>query len=135
MGPPAFLPGEGAGDNGFAYIEKGLKFEGLHEIRIKHPPFVLHHDRGGTMDQRSECRGRTSHGFVSSNETKIEAHQLAEFLPNLPGTDRPPLCQQALDASLFGCELVCHDGLPCDGTSVLSGSNSRAPAEYNRLKE
>ena len=38
MSPAAFLPGEGAGDDGLRDIEKGLELEGLHEIRIKHPP-------------------------------------------------------------------------------------------------
>ena len=88
MGPAAFLPGEGAGDDGLRDIEKGLELEGLHEIRIKHPPFVLHRDGGGAMGQCSECRDRSRHGFVSPNEAKIEAHQLAEFFPNLPGSDR-----------------------------------------------
>jgi hypothetical protein len=54
MGPTAFLPGEGADDNGLCDIEKGLELEGLHEIRIEHPPLVLHHDRGGAMDQSRE---------------------------------------------------------------------------------
>ena len=45
MGPAAFLPGEGAGDDGFRDIEQGLELEGLHEIGIKHPPFVLHRRR------------------------------------------------------------------------------------------
>ena len=38
MGSAAFLPGEGAGDNGLRDIEKGLELKGLHEIGIKHPP-------------------------------------------------------------------------------------------------
>jgi hypothetical protein len=72
---------------------------------------------------------------VSPNEAKIEAHQLAEFFPNLPGSDRSFLCQQALDATLLGCELVCCECLWRDGSSVLSGSNSCAPTKHNRLKE
>ena len=42
MGSTAFSPGEGAGDNSLRNVEKGLEFEGLHEIRIKDLPFVLH---------------------------------------------------------------------------------------------
>lgn len=42
MGSTAFRPGEGTGNNSLRNIEKGLEFEGLHEIRIKDPPFVLH---------------------------------------------------------------------------------------------
>jgi hypothetical protein len=49
MGPAAFLPGEGAGDNGFRDIEQGLELEGLHEIGIKHPPFVLYRNGRGAM--------------------------------------------------------------------------------------
>ena len=87
------------------------------------------------MGQCSERRDRGRHGFVSPNEAKIEAHQLAEFFPNLPGSDRSLLCQQTLDATLLGCELVCCECLWRDGSSVLSGSNSGAPTEHNRFKE
>ena len=107
----------------------------MHEIRIKHQSFVLHHDGGGTMGQCSECRNRSRHGFMSPNKAKIETHQLAEFFPNLPGSDRSLLCQQAFDATLFGCELVCCECLRCDGSSVFPCSNSSAPTEHNRLKE
>jgi hypothetical protein len=135
MGPAAFLPGEGAGDDGLRDIEQGLKLEGLHEIRIKYPPFVLHHDGGSAMGQCREGRARSRHGFVSPNEPKIEAHQLAEFFPNLPGSDRSLLCHQFVDPSLLGCELVCREGLWRNGSSVRSGSNSGAPTEHNRFKE
>lgn len=54
MSPAAFLPGEGADDDGLCDIEKRLEFEGLYEIRIKHLSFVLHHDGGGTMGQFGE---------------------------------------------------------------------------------
>ena len=135
MGPAAFRPGEGAGHDALRDIDKGLELEGLHEIRIKHPPFVLHRDGGGAKGQCSEGRERSRHGFVSPNEAKIEAHQLAEFFPNLPGSDRSLLCQQTLDSTLLGCELVCCEGLWRDGSSVLSGSNSGAPTKHNRLKE
>jgi hypothetical protein len=69
------------------------------------------------------------------NEAKVEAHQLAEFFPNLPSSDRSLLCQQAPNATLFGCELVCYEGLWRDSSSILSGSNSGAPSEHNRFKE
>ena len=49
MGPAAFPPGEGAGDNGFRDIEQGLELEGLHEIGIKHSPFVLYRNGRGAM--------------------------------------------------------------------------------------
>ena len=135
MGPAAFLPGEGADDDGLRDIEQGLELEDLHEIRIKHPPFILQRHGRGSMGQCSECRERSRHGFVSPNETKIEAHQLAEFFPDLPGSDRPLLCQQALDATLFSGELVCCECLGRDGSSILSCSNSGAPTEHNRLEE
>jgi hypothetical protein len=135
MSPAAFLPGEGAGDDGLRDIEKGLELESLQQIRIKHPPFILYRNGRGSMGQCSECRERSRHGFVSPNETNIEAHQLAEFFQYLPSSDRSLLCQQALDATLFGCELVCCECLWRDGSSVLSGSNSGAPTEHNRLKE
>ena len=107
MGSATFLPGEGAGDDSLRDIEKGLEFEGLHEIRIKYPPFVLYRDEGGAMGQCREGRERSRDGFVRPNEAQIEAHQLAEFFPNLPSSDRPLLCQQALNAMLFGCKLLC----------------------------
>ncbi len=40
------------------------------------------------MGQCSERGMRSSHGFVIPNEAKVETHQLAEFLPYLPGSDR-----------------------------------------------
>jgi hypothetical protein len=135
MRPTAFLPGESAGNDGLRDIEEGLELEGLHEIRIKHQPFILHRNGGGAMSQCGECRDRTRHGFVGPNEAKIEAHQLAEFFPNLPGSDRSFLCQQALDPTLLDCELVCCECPWRDGSSILSGSSSGAPAEDNRLKE
>ena len=107
MGSATFLPGEGAGDDSLRDIEKGLEFEGLHEIRIKYPPFVLYRDEGGAMGQCREGRARSRHRFVRPNEAQIEAHQLAEFFPNLPSSDRPLLCQQALNATLFGCKPLC----------------------------
>jgi hypothetical protein len=135
MSPAAFLPGEGADNDGLRDIEQGLELEDLHKIRIKHPPFILYHNGHGSMGQCSECRERSRHGFVSPNETKIEAHQLAEFFPDLPGSDRSLLCQKALDATLFRGELVCCECLWRDGSSILSGSNSGAPPEHNRLEE
>jgi len=135
MGSAAFLPGEGAGDDGLRDIEEGLELEGLYEIRIKHPPFVLHCDGNGAMDQGSECRDRNRHGLVSSNEAQIEAHHLAEFFPNLPGSDRSLLCQQPLNATLFGCKLVSREDLWRDSSRIFSRSNSCAPAEHNCLKE
>jgi hypothetical protein len=135
MGPAAFFPGEGAGDNGLRDIEKGPEFEGLHEIGIKHQPFVLYNDGGGTMGQCSDCRDRSRHGFVSPNETQIEAHRLAEFFSNLPGPERSLLCQQLLDATLLGCKLVYCECPWRDGSNVLSGSNSSAPTEHNGFKE
>jgi hypothetical protein len=72
---------------------------------------------------------------MSPNEAKVEAHQLAEFFPNLPGSDRSLLCQQAVNTTLFDCELVYREGLWRNGSSVLSGSNSGAPTKHNRLKE
>jgi hypothetical protein len=135
MGATAFRPGEGTDDDGLRDIEKRPELEGLHEIRIKHLSFVLHHDGSGTMGQCSEGRNRSRHRFMSPNEAKVEAHQLAEFFPNLPGSDRSLLCQQALDAALFDCELVYCEGLWRNGSSVLSSSNSGAPAEHNRLKK
>ena len=106
MGPSTLLPSQSAGDDSLRDIEKGLELKGLHEIRIKHPPFVLHCDGDGAMCQCSQCRDRSRHGFVSPNETKIEAHQLAEFFPNLPSSGRSLLCQQALNAMLLGCKLL-----------------------------
>jgi hypothetical protein len=135
MGPAAFPPGEGAGDNGFRDIEQGLELEDLHEIRIKHPPFILYHNGPGSMGQCSECRERSRHGVVSPNETQIEAHQLAEFFPNLPGSDRSLLCQQALNATLLGYELVCCEGLWRNGSSVFPCSDSSAPTEHNRFQK
>ena len=135
MGPTTFLPSEGAGDDGLRDIEEGLELERLHEVRVKHPPFVLHGDGSGTMDQSNECRARSRHGLVRPNEAQIEAHQLTEFFPNLPGSDRSLLCQQALDATLLGCQLVCCECLWYDGSNVFSGSNSSTTAEHNRLKE
>jgi hypothetical protein len=87
MGSATFPPGKGAGNNGLRDIQKGLELEGLHEIRIKHPSFVLHRHGSGAMGQCGECRNRSRHGFVSPYEAKVEAHQLAEFFPYLPGTD------------------------------------------------
>ena len=55
MSPAAFLPGEGAGDDGFRDVEKTLEFEGLYELRVKYLPFVLHRDRGGAMAECREC--------------------------------------------------------------------------------
>ena len=101
MGSAAFLSGEGTRDDGLRDIEKGLEFEGLYEFRVEYLPFVLHRDRGGVMAERRECRERSRHGFVSPNEAEIEAHHLAEFLPNLPSSDRSILFQQPLDARLL----------------------------------
>ena len=133
MGPSAFLPGEGAGDDGLRDIEKGLELENLQEIRIKHTPFVLHRDEGGATSQRRKCRECCGHGFVCPDEAKIETHQLAELFPNLPSSDGSLLCQQALDAILFGRELVCCKCPWRDSSSILSGSNSGAPTKHNRL--
>ena len=55
MSPATFLSGESTGDNSLRNIEKGLELEGLHEIRIKYPPFVLHRDGRGALGQCSEC--------------------------------------------------------------------------------
>ena len=49
VSPAAFLPGDGTGDDGFRDIEEGLEFECLHEIGIKHPPFVLYRNGRGAM--------------------------------------------------------------------------------------
>ena len=135
MGPAAFLPGEGAGDDGFCDIEERLQLEGLHEIGIKYPPFVLHRDGRGAMGQCREGRDRSRHGLVSPDKAQIEAHCLAEFFPNLPGPERSLLCQQLLDATLLGYKLVCCECPWRDGSNVLSGSNSSAPTERNRFKE
>ena len=135
MGSAAFLPVEGAGDDGLCNIEERPELEGLHEICIKYPPFVLHRHGGRAMGQCREGRERSRHGFVIPNEAKVEAHQLAEFFPNLPSSDRPLLCQQALNATLFGCELVCCGCLWRDGSSVFSSSNSSAPAKHDRFKQ
>lgn len=135
MGPSAFLSGEGAGDDGLRDIEKGLEFENLQEIRIKHAPFILYRDEVSATNQLCKCRECGGHGFVSPNEAKIETHQLAEFFPNLPSSDRSLLCQQTLDAALFDGELICCRGLVCTDSSVFSGSNSGAPAKHNRLQE
>ena len=102
MGAAAFLSCEGAGDDGLSDIKKRQELEGLHKIRVKYPPFVLHRDGSSTVGQCLECQGSIRHRFVSPNEAKIETHQLAEFFPNLPGSDRSFLSQQALDATLFG---------------------------------
>src|SRR5688572_22319930 len=69
------------------------------------------------------------------NKTKIKAHQLTEFFPNLPGSNRPLFCQQALDATLFGRELVCCQCPWRDSSSIRSGPNSGTPTKHNRLKE
>ena len=87
------------------------------------------------MGQCREGRERSRHGFVRPNKAQIEAHQLAEFFPNLPSSDRPLLCQQALNATLFGCELVCCECLWRDGSSVFSSSNSSAATKHDRFKE
>jgi len=135
MSPAAFLPGEGAGDNGFRNIQKGLELEGLDEIRIKHLAFILHHDRRGTMGQYRECGNRSRHGFVRPNEAKVEAHHLAELFSNLPGSDRSLLCHQLLDTRLLGDELVWCACLWRNGSSIFSGSDSSAPTEHNGLKK
>src|SRR5688572_27396928 len=135
MSSTTFRPGEGADDNSLRNIEKGLEFEGLHEIRIKDPPFVLHRDGRGATGQRSERCACSRHGFMSPNEAKIEAHQLTEVFPNLPGSNRPLFCQQALDATLFGRKLVCCECPWRDSSSILSGPNSGAPTKHNRLKK
>ena len=72
---------------------------------------------------------------MSPNETQIEAHQLAEFFPNLPGSDRSLLCQQALNATLLGYELVCCEGLRRNGSSIFPCSGSCAPTKHNRFKK
>ena len=135
MGPAAFLPGEGAGDDGLRDIEQGLELEDLHEIRIKHPPFILYHNGPGSMGQCGECRERSRHGFVSRTRPRLR-------LINWPSSSRicqartdPSCAQQALDATLFGGELVCCECLWRDGSSVLSCSDSSAPTKHNRLKK
>jgi hypothetical protein len=135
MSPTAFLPGEGADDDSLRHIEKGLELEGLHEIRIKHLPFVLYRHRDGTMGQCSESRYRSRHGFVSPNEAKIEAHQLAQVFSKLPGSNGSLLCQQSLNATLLDCKLIGCERLWRDGSYILTGSNSSPPPEHNRFKE
>jgi DNA repair ATPase RecN len=135
MGSAAFLSGEGADHDGLRHIEKRLELEGLHKIRIKHPPLVLHHDGRRAMGQCRERRERSRHGFVRPNETKIEAHQLAEFFTNLPGSDRSLLCQQPLNTMLLDRKLVCFEGLSCDGSNILSGSDSGATAKHDGFKK
>ena len=93
VGSSTLLPSQCAGDDGLCNIEERLELEGLHKIRIKYPPFVLHHDGGRAMGECCDGRERSRHGFMSPNEAQIEAHQLTEFFPNLPGSDRSLLCQ------------------------------------------
>ncbi len=135
MGSAAFLPGEGADHDGLRNIKERLELEGLHKLRIKHPPFILHRDGSRAMGQRRECRERSRHGFVRPDKAKIEAHQLAKFFTNLPRSDRSFLCQQPLDSTLFGRELVCCEGLWRDRSHIFSCSNSSTLAEHNRFKQ
>jgi hypothetical protein len=135
MGSAAFLPGECTDHYGLRHIEERLELEGLHEICIKHPPFVLHHDGGGAMGQCRESGKRCGHGFARPDQTQVETHQLAEFFTNLPGSDRSLLCQQPLNTMLLYRKLVCFDGLSCDGSNILSSPDSGATAKHDGFKK
>lgn len=135
MGSAAFLPGEGADHYSLCNIKERLELEGLHKLRIKYTPFILHRDGSRAMGQCRERHKRRRHGFVGPDKAKIEAHQLTKFFTNLPRSDRSFLCQQPLNSTLFGRELVCDEGSWRDRSDIFSCSNSSTPAEYNRFKQ
>jgi hypothetical protein len=131
MGPRlSFLAS--AGDNGFR-DQKGLELQRLHGSVLNTRPLSCTVMMARWV--RAVMPDRSGHGFVSPNEAQIEAHQLAEFFSHLPGSDRSLLCQELLDATLLGDELICCEGLWRDGSNVLSRSNSGAPTEHNRFKK
>lgn len=100
MGSSAFLAAECAHGDRVRHLQQALDLEGLQQVRIEDPTFVLNAHLECSDFQRFHGRYSGTHGLLGAKNTEMLAHDFPEIVSNLPGPLRPRIAQQTIQ-SLF----------------------------------